>query len=204
MALVLNTPLTVEYKDMVYLAMAKQLLETSPFTVAQAKADLETGQGVTFSDASFDTMLQEVYNLDLDRSQLVAAEKDMYNKLLQHLSPAPYLQNCNSTEDPTEEGVTLSLEEDFNTAAQYAMTVVFDNPFKCSILQIDATQTSGTLTPTNIPTMTLLGAIDGKNTFTGLWLTYSEVPSGTYEFELTFKDVDGNQVGSTVSKSISI
>ena len=204
MAIVLNTPLTVEYMDMVYLATAKQLAETNPFSIAQAKTDLEASQSVTFSTESFTTMLQYVYNLDIDRSQLSAHEQDMYNKILQELSPAPFLQNCNNTDDPVAGGVTLALQQDFTATANYAMTVTFENPYKCSILQISLTQVSGTLTPTNIPTLTLLGAIEGKNTFTGLWLEYSEVPSGTYEYQLTFKDVDGNTVGSTVNKTISI
>ena len=73
------------------------------------------------------------------------------------------------------------------------MRVVFEQPFKCSIVSIDVSQTAGTLTPTATPTLNLLGAVDGKNNYLGLWLEYSELPTGTYSFDLTFKDIDGRK-----------
>ena len=203
MALVLNTPISLEERTIVYLATAKQLLATSPFTVAQAKLDLEASQTTTFAQSSFDSLLKAVYALDYNFASMTSAEQDMFNKILEHISPAPFEQNC-SDNNPEDAGVTLSLTQDLNNTLRYAMNVVFEAPYKCSIVTADVAQTAGTLTPTAIPTLALIGAKDGKNNYVGIWLTFAEAATGNYTYELTFKDIDGTQVGTVISKTISI
>ena len=203
MALVLNTPISLEERTIVYLATAKQLFATSPFTVEQAKLDLEASQTTAFTDASFNSLLKAVYALDYNFASMSAGEQDMFNKILEHISPAPFQQYC-SDNNPEEAGVTLSLTQDLNNTLRYAMNVVFEAPYKCSIVTADVAQTAGTLTPSSIPTLALIGAKDGKNNYVGIWLEFSEIPTGNYTYNLTFKDIDGTQVGSVISKTISI
>ena len=151
MAFVLNTPYgELEPYKITLLAALKQLAETSPFTVADAKTALETSQSTTFTETSFKALLTSLYNMQngtLDNSQLTATEKDIFNKIREYIAPAPFLSNC-SDDDPTSEGVVLSYVEKIAGSNEYELQVVFTTPYKCSIVTIEPTQTAGTLTPT--------------------------------------------------------
>jgi len=207
MAFVLNTPYgNIEPLLLARLAGLKQLFTTSPFTVAQAKTDIEASQPESFTTATWDAYLRALYDMqggDIDVTQLTADEIDMFNKIREYLAPAPFTSHC-STADPESAGVTLQAIAKVGTAGHYEMRVQFTSPYSCSIVTVEATQTAGTLTPTNIPDMGLIGPLgtDG-NTYAGVWLEFAEVPTGTYSYDLVFKDASGATVGSTINKSIN-
>ena len=208
MAFVLNEPYGVlEPYRLFKLAALKQLATTSPFSVSQAKTDIETSQTTTFSAEAWNEFLKALYDMqggDLDLTQLTAAEQDIFNQLREHLTPAPFLSYC-ADEDPTAGLVTLSATQNLNSTLQYEMRVQFNEPFKCSIVKVEATQTAGSLTPSNVPDLALIGPLGTGNTYSGLWLTFGDSPAGTgtYSYDLVFKDIDDNVVGSTINKSIT-
>ena len=74
MAFVLNEPYGVlEPYKLFKLAALKQLATTSPFSVSQAKTDIETSQTTTFSTESWNEFLKALYDMqggDLDLTQL--------------------------------------------------------------------------------------------------------------------------------------
>ena len=209
MAFVLNTPYGVlEPYKLFKLQALKQLATTSPFSVSQAKTDIETNQSTTFSTDAWDEFLKALYDMqggDLDLTQLTATEQDIFNQLREYLAPAAFKSYC-ADADPVAGSVTLSaIEKAGSGSLQYEMRVQFDEPFKCSIVKVEATQTAGSLTPSNIPDMALIGPFGDGNTYAGLWLTFGDIPTGTgtYSYDLVFKDADDVVVGSTINKSIT-
>lgn len=185
------------------LAALQAIAGISPFTVAAARSQLETGQPQAFSDAAFKDYLTKLYNLPVTYSSLTTAEKTVLNVIREYIEPAPYLACC-GTGDPETAGVTLELIHKVGSTADYEARVQFTTPYSCDIVKIVATETSGTAPAATTPiTINLLGCRDGFNTYSYLWQTFADVPSGTYTFDLVFKDVDDVVVGSTITKSVT-
>jgi len=185
------------------LAALQAIAGISPFTIAAARSQLETGQPQAFSNAAFKDYLTKLYNLPVTYSSLTTAEKTVLNVIREYIEPAPYLACC-GTGNPEVEGVTFELIHKAGSTADYEARVQFTTPYSCDIVKVIATETSGTTPAATTPiTINLLGCRDGFNTYSYLWQTFAGVPSGTYTFDLVFKDVDDVVVGSTLTKSVT-
>ena len=205
MAFKLLTPYgDVEPLKLIKLAALKQLATTSPFSVAQAKTDIEAGQDEAFSSSAWYSYLNSLYVMQaqIDITQLTTAEKDIFNQLREFLAPAPFQGNC-ADNDPEAGGIILSATHKAGSTYEYELKTTFTALYKCTIVTIEATKMEGELTPSSIPVMGIIGAIGGNNTYSGLWLTFGDEPSGTYSFDLVFKDIAGAVIGSTINKSIT-
>ena len=123
------------------LAALQAIADISPFTVADARSQLETGQPQAFSTAAFDAYLTKMYNLPLVDASLTAAEKTVLNVIREYLDPPAYLAYC-ATGDPETAGVTFELIHKVGSTADYEARVQFTTPYDCAIVKVVATETS--------------------------------------------------------------
>jgi len=170
----------------------------APVAIADIRAQLETGQVSTFTDAGFDQFLNKLYALDLDTTALVAAEITILNVIREYLDPPASLSCCNGIGLPaTDADFDLSLNLRVGTSSfEYEVNLALNNSYSCDIFDIECDiikidPLSGTPIP---PTIVLnkIGCVNGKQTFSKLWLDFTFDPTGDiYDFKFTFRDSTG-------------
>ncbi len=181
---------------------------TAPVSIANMRAQLETGQPDTFTDAAFNQYLQRLYDLPLDFASMTAAEFTIRNTMREHLSPAPSFSCCGGTEYPgADTDYTFTLTQKAGSTTDYILTVDLNTLFSCDVYELEAVKTAGSIaqTPATI-TADKLGCEAGKQRFIFSPVVFSSDPTGTgdYTFDVTAKDSAGATVGTTAAITISL
>ena len=125
----------------------RQISVVSPFTIANVKTALDSGQIQPFDTAGFDQFLNELYSLDLDYSSLTLAERTALNVIREYLDPPAQATCCGSDAPALSNMVPVFYERVVSASFEYEMQIQLDFSVTCDVYDIEVL--FGPLVPTD-------------------------------------------------------
>lgn len=168
----------------------------NPFTIANVKAALDSGQPAAWETANFKQVLSNCLNMNLDTTVLNATERTRLNLIFEYLNPAPQ-SYCSGIDFPATLNTSIATYERIGSATfEYEVQVLFDFAVTGDVYTVKATITpnGGAPAPTTNPVDFYFKQCDSninKRVFTKLWLDFPSSPVGlgySYDFSLEVKD----------------
>lgn len=173
----------------------------APVTITDMRNELEAGQPVGYiSDSDWTNFLNDLGNLPLDYTSLVASERAIINTIRQAITPEPQQACCGSVTPSAGDGLT-AINGYYRTGTtlpwQYTIEVELDSTLTCDIKSIDCTLVGApAVTSANPFTLyfsrcEVIGGVT-KSIFSASWVEWGADPAGNnYDVSYDFKDANG-------------
>ena len=176
----------------------RHITEVSPFTIADVRIQLETGQIQPFTDDAFRDFLTELYNLELDYTSLNASEITVLNVLREFISPLPSSACCGA-DVPTLLNTTQVYNDRVGSASfEKEARIELNDTVTCDVFDILVAYNPQIGSPALVLGTIVcnqLGCVNNKNVFSYLWLDFVADPTGfIYDVEISLRD----DVGGTI------
>ena len=184
-----------ETQQMLALATLQKFALIVPFTIADARNELETGQIQPFSDDAFYKLIFKCWSLPIDESFLTAQERAVLNVMRDFLQPDPSKDCCGS--DPLASVLITYSANPIPSDPNYRneLRVTLEPNATCALAEIEATLVPVGPAPAptvNPVTLYTIGCVNGDWVFSYLWLEFGSDPSGQdYLITYVYKDESG-------------
>ena len=178
----------------------RQFATVSPFTIANARTQLETSQIQPFDDDAFNNLLSEIYNLELDETLLTASELTVLNVIRAYLDP-PAKFKCCGTDSVTAPDFTKGFADRVGSATfeKEAFALLNDN-VTCDVYDVQLTLTPGAGAPALVVATVILdslGCVGGQHKLSKLWIDFVSSPTGfLYDLQYNFRDDTGSTIAT--------
>ena len=188
----------LQRQSMLLLSSLRWLAGISPFSINAVKTALEQDQSEAFQESEFNNFLSQIYNIDLDYTQLTQSEIAVLNEIRVYIDPPVKIVCCGTavpTLDLVEKGFVLRTNSITN---QYEASLSCDPSVSCDIKSIELTITPVGAAPVPVASpisLLTLGCVGGKQVFVKNWLDFVADPSGSsYNLQYDFL----NELGESV------
>jgi hypothetical protein len=177
----------------------RQISVVSPFTIANVKTALDSGQIQPFDTAGFDQFLNEIYSLDLDYTSLTLAERTALNVIREYLDPPAQATCCGSDIPDPSNMVPVFYERVGSASFEYEMQIQLDFSVTCDVYDIEVS--FAPLVPTDpnplvSPVICKFFKCDTKAIYSYLWADFTGSPTGkTYSVTIQPRDSTGANIG---------
>lgn len=178
----------------------------NPFTIADVKTALDSGQPAAFETANFKQVLSNCLNMNLDTTLLSATERTRLNLIFEYLNPAPS-SYCGGIDVPTLLNTSMATYKRIGSATfEYELQTLFSFDVDNAVYQVKVTSVTpngGAPAPTTPTPINLFfkqcDSNISKRIFTKLWIDFATTPVGggfNYDFAIDIVDVNATLIAS--------
>ena len=176
----------------------RQISVVSPFTIANVKTALDSGQIQPFDTAGFDQFLNEIYSLDLDYTSLTLAERTALNVIREYLDP-PAQATCCGSDVPTLLNVVPIFYQRVGSATfEYEAQLQLDDSVTCDVYDLELSISPQVGSPAVIASPVICNFFQCQSTkaiYSYLWVDFASDPTGFgYDVEILPRDSAGTPV----------
>lgn len=176
----------------------RQISLVSPFTIANVKTALDSGQIQPFDTAGFDQFLNELYSLDLDYSSLTLAERTALNVIREYLDP-PAQATCCGSDVPTLLNVVSIFYQRVGSATfEYEAQLQLDDSVTCDVYDLQLAISPQVGSPAVVSSPVICNFFQCQSTkaiYSYLWVDFASDPTGFgYDIEILPRDSTGTPV----------
>lgn len=178
----------------------------NPFTIADVKTALDSGQPAAWETDNFKRVLSNCLNMNLDTTVLTLTERTRLNLIYEYLSPAPE-SFCSGVDVPTTLNTSMVAYKRIGSATfEYELQTLFNISVDSNVYQVKVTAVTPnggapaptTPTPINLFFKECDSSIN-KRVFTKLWIDFGSTPVGggySYDFALDIVDSTATLIAS--------